>query len=381
MGIELMEFSTLKQRVYQELSELEKSGLRRRLNPPLGIDLSSNDYLALSSHPFIKENMAQAVLKSGCGSTASRLLRGERREFAEVEKLFASFKGTKSALYFNSGYMANIGVITSFLNADDLVFSDQFNHASLIDGLRLSRAKKIIFPHCNLKALKELLEKETCLGQKFLVTESLFSMDGDQAPLKEYAELCEKTNTALIVDEAHAIGIYGPYGTGLIEETAIGDSVFLSINPAGKALGVSGAFVAGPDWAIDYLIQSARSFIFSTAPPPAIAAALETSLTIINKEPERRKQLLDIAIYLRELLILNEISIPAGNSQIIPVVLGSNERASNIALKLQQAGFDVRAIRPPTVPVGTSRLRISLNINLDQNILREFTNTLKKVMG
>lgn len=375
-----MELSKLKQKICQELSDLEKSGLRRHLNPPRGIDLSSNDYLALSSHPFIKESMAQAVLKSGCGATASRLLRGERVEFAQVEKSFASFKKTKSALYFSNGYMANIGVLTSFLKADDLVFSDQFNHASLIDGLRLSLAKKIIFPHSNLKALKELLEKETCLGQKFLVTESLFSMDGDQAPLKEYAALCESTNTALIVDEAHAIGIYGAYGTGLIEETGIGNSVFLSINPAGKALGVSGAFVAGPDWAIDYLIQSARSFIFSTAPPPSIAAALETSLSLINKDPERRKELLNLSLYLRELFLLNEIPVPPGNSQIIPIILGNNEYASNVALTLQQKGFDVRAIRPPTVPAGTSRLRVSLNINLDEKILREFTKTLKQAM-
>ena len=375
-----MELSKLQQRICQELSDLEKSGLRRRLYPPTGIDLSSNDYLALSSHPFIKQRMAEAVLKSGCGATASRLLRGERTEFSQIEKLFATFKGTKSSLYFGSGYSANIGVLTSLLHADDLVFSDQFNHASLIDGLRLSSAKKVIFPHCNLKALKELLEKENCSGQKFLVTESLFSMDGDQAPLKEYAELCQATNTALIVDEAHAVGVYGKHGTGLIEATGAANSVFLSINPAGKALGVCGAFVAGPDWAIDYLIQFARPFIFSTAPPPSIAAALEASLSIITSEEKRRQQLLELAIYLRELLILSDIPILPGNSQIIPVILGDNGRATTVALALQQAGFDVRAIRPPTVPVGTSRLRISLNINLDQTALRQFTKTLKRIM-
>ncbi|KAF0248586.1 MAG: 8-amino-7-oxononanoate synthase, partial [bacterium] len=170
-------------------------------------------------------------------------------------------------------------------------------------------------------------------------------------------------------------------GTGLIEATGTASSVFLSINPAGKALGVCGAFVAGPDWAIDYLIQCARPFIFSTAPPPSIAAALEASLSIITGEEKRRQQLLELAIYLRESLILNDIPILPGNSQIIPVILGDNERATTTASALQQAGFDVRAIRPPTVPAGTSRLRISLNINLDQNILRQFTNTLKRVMG
>ncbi len=372
--------ANLEQRVLKEIAELEKAGLRRQLSPPAGIDLSSNDYLSLSTHPAIKKAMAEAVLKAGCGATASRLLRGERAEFALVESKFAKFKGTKSALYFGSGYTANIGVLTAFLKPNDLVFSDQFNHASLIDGLRLSSAKKIIFPHCNLTALEELLTKETCSGQKFLVTESLFSMDGDQAPLKEYAKLCQATNTALIVDEAHAIGIYGSHGIGLIESEGVAKEVFLSINPAGKALGVSGAFVAGSDWAIDYLIQRARPFIFSTAPPPPIAAALSTSLTLIEQEPERRKQLLELAIYLRELLILDDIPILHGNSHIIPVMIGDNEKATKIALLVQKAGFDVRAIRPPTVPAGTARLRISLNINLDEPTLRQFTSVLKRAI-
>lgn len=371
----------LELRVRNELAELEKAGLRRRLYPPVGIDLSSNDYLALSTHHFIKERMAEAVMKVGCGATASRLLRGERAEFAQVEKQFATFKGTKAALYFNSGYTANIGVLTAFLKPNDLVFSDQLNHASIIDGLRLTPARKVIFPHCDFKTLEELIKKEHCQGQRFLVTESLFSMDGDQAPLKEYAELCQATNTALIVDEAHAIGIYGVHGTGLIEATGIGNNVFLSINPAGKALGVGGAFVAGSEWAIDYVIQMARSFIFSTAPPPPIAAALGASLTLISSEPQRRKELLHLAIYLRELLTLNEIPILPGNSQIIPVILGDNEKATKVALVLQQEGFDVRAIRPPTVPVGTARLRISLNINLDETILRQFTNILKRTIS
>ncbi len=368
----------LELRVSNELAELEKAGLRRRLYPPAGIDLSSNDYLALSTHPFIKERMAEAVMKVGCGATASRLLRGERAEFAQVEKQFATFKGTKASLYFNSGYTANIGVLTAFLKPEDLVFSDKLNHASIIDGLRLAPAKKIIFPHCDFKTLEELIKKEPCQGQRFLVTESVFSMDGDLAPLKEYAELCQTTNTALIVDEAHAIGIYGNHGTGLIEETGIGNNVFLSINPAGKALGVGGAFVAGSDWAIDYIIQTARSFIFSTAPSPPIVAALGASLTLISNEPQRRKELLHLAIYLRELLTLNDIPILPGNSQIIPVIIGDNEKATKVAQTLQQEGFDVRAIRPPTVPVGTARLRISLNINLDETILRQFTNILKR---
>jgi 8-amino-7-oxononanoate synthase len=213
-------------------------------------------------------------------------------------------------------------------------------------------------------------------GEKFLVTESLFSMDGDVAPLCDYAALCRETRTALIVDEAHAVGIYGERGSGLIEESGGDEEVFLSINTAGKALGVGGAFVAGPDWAIDYLVQRARPLIFSTAPPPAMAAALDAALEVMANEPERRARLLRRAGLLRDLLIEGGAPMPPGGSQIIPVVIGDNHRAMAVAVALQEAGFDVRAVRPPTVPLGTARLRISVNVNLDEATLRRFAAAL-----
>jgi 8-amino-7-oxononanoate synthase len=354
----------LERRVRASLEELDRDGLRRRLRIPSGIDLSSNDYLGLAAHPLLKQRMAAAVCEHGCGSTGSRLLRGERACFSAIERRFADFKGTERSLYFSSGYLANLAVLTAFPESGDVIFSDERNHASLIDGARLSRARRVIFPHNDAAALARLLREETGRGQKFIVTESLFSVDGDFAPLEEYATLCRETGAALIVDEAHAVGIYGERGQGL------GDDVFVSINTAGKALGVAGAFVAGPEWAIEYLAQRARPFIFSTAPPPAVAAALDASLDVIDAEPQRRARLLELAAYLRRRLDMQ------GTSQIIPVMLGSNERAVAVAEELQREGFDARAIRPPTVPPGTARLRISVNVNLSETIIDRFVEAL-----
>lgn len=370
----------LEKKFRRRLSELDAVGTRRRLAPPSGIDLCSNDYLGLANHPLLKKRMIEAIEEEGCGATASRLLRGERELFAKVEKRFAKLKKTASSLYFSSGYAANVGVLSSFLEKDDIVFSDQLNHASLIDGLRLSKARLVVFPHSDLKALKTALKKEQNNGQRFLVTESLFSMDGDFAPLQEYAFLCKETDTALIVDEAHAVGIYGAEGSGLIEELMLAEDIFLSVNSAGKAFGVSGAFVCGADWAIDYLIQKARTFIFSTAPVPGAIAAVDAALDITEKEPERREQLLVKAAYFRKLLSEHAIAIAPGSSQIVPIIIGDNAKTFWIAEQLQTEGFDVRAIRPPTVAEGTARLRISINISLTDQILEKFVSSLVRVI-
>jgi len=357
----------LELRLRAHLLELERDGLLRTRRPPQGIDLSSNDYLGLASHPLVKERMAAAICSLGAGSTGSRLLRGERECFTALERRFAAFKGTERALYFSSGYLANLAVLTTFPEAEDTIYSDELNHASLIDGARLSRASRVVFPH-------------GCPGEvsagAFLITESVFSMDGDFAPLQQYARLCTKLDSALIVDEAHSVGIYGDRGSGLIEETGIGDAVLVSINTAGKALGVAGAFVAGPAWAIEYLAQRARTFIFSTAMPPAVAAALDASLDVIEAEPERRSRVRSLARYLRDRLRDSGIAVAPGDSPIIPVILGENDRAMAIASELQQAGFDIRAIRPPTVAPGTARLRIAVNVGLSENILDRFVEKL-----
>ena len=374
--------SSLWRRVDARMRSLDESGLLRTLRAPSGIDLASNDYLGLANHPRIRHRLIDAVAREGVGSTGSRLLRGERETFRAVEARFARFKGTDRSLYFSSGYLANLAVMTTFAEAGDVMISDERNHASLIDGIRLSPARREIFAHNDVAAMRRAIESASrawdpssgllraeSSGECFVVVESLFSMDGDEAPLADYAEICEATGAHLIVDEAHAVGVYGERGSGLIEEQGVGDRVFLSVNTAGKALGVSGAFVAGPAWAIDYVIQRARPFIFSTAPPPALASALDVSLDLVEEEPQRRAALRKCAATLRARLLAAGIPVAPGTSHIVPVLIGGNDAAVAVADAMQADGFDVRAIRPPSVPPGTARLRISVNVNLTDDVI------------
>lgn len=383
----------LEQRVRIRLDTLRASGLARTLRPPSGIDLSSNDYLNLSRHPAITERFVEGVRREGCGSTGSRLLRGDRDVFTRVERRFAAFKGAAGALLFSSGYQANVGVLATLVEDGDVVFSDQANHASLIDGLRLSRGRTVVFPHNDAGALRSRMrhEQDAAGGQPsqqgratprlmFVVVESLFSMDGDRAPLAEYAEICRSTGAVLIVDEAHAVGVYGARGSGLIEESGLDHARCVSINTAGKALGVAGAWVAGPAVVIDYLLQRARPFVFSTAPPPALAEALEASLDLVEREPQRRHRVADLSSFLRTRLGDQGISVDLSQSQIVPIVIGDNDRAVAVAGAVQAHGFDVRAIRPPSVPDGTARLRVSVNAGLSRDVLGRFVQTVAVAM-
>ena len=374
--------SSLWRRVDARLRSLGESGLLRTLRAPSGIDLSSNDYLGLANHPRIRQRLIDAVAREGVGSTGSRLLRGERETFTAIEARFARFKGTERSLYFSSGYLANLAVMTTFAEAGDVMISDERNHASLIDGIRLSPARREIFAHNDVAAMRRAIEsagrawdpssgplRAEARGECFVVVESLFSMDGDEAPLADYAEICQATGAHLIVDEAHAVGVYGEQGSGLIEEQGVGDRVFLSVNSAGKALGVSGAFVAGPAWATNYIIQRARPFIFSTAPPPALASALDASLDLVEEEPQRRAALRECAATLRARLLAAGIPVAPGTSHIVPVLIGGNDAAVAVADTMQADGFDVRAVRPPSVPPGTARLRLSVNVNLTEDVI------------
>ena len=370
---------SLEQRVRLRLAEQRAVGLERTLRVPSGIDLCSNDYLNLSQHPHLKSRLVDAVARDGCGSTGSRLLRGHRDCFDKLERRFARFKKTEGALFFSTGYLANLAVLTALTEPGDVVFVDKRNHASLIDGLRLSRARMVVFPHNDIDRLAQLIAR-TGEALRFVVVESLFSMDGDTAPLDEYARLCRATGALLVVDEAHAVGVYGARGSGLIEATGLEGEGCLSINTAGKALGVSGAFVAGPLWAIEYLVQRARPFVFSTAPLPALADALEASLDIVAAEPDRRERVLQRAAHLRARLTDAGVVVPPGESQIVPIVIGDNNRAVAVAERLQTAGFDVRAIRPPSVPRGTARLRLSVNAGLSEATLDRFVAELTEAL-
>lgn len=364
--------SPLEQRLAARLDDWARAGLLRTLRPPAGIDLSSNDYLHLSRHPRLVDAFVAAAMREGVGSTGSRLLRGERDTFAAIEQRFADFKGTARALYFSSGYQANLAVLTALTEPVDVIFSDALNHASLIDGARLSRAGRVIVPHNDVARLDELLAETPCAGLRFVVVESVFSMDGDLAPLRDIAAVCAAHQATLIVDEAHAVGVYGATGSGLIEALGLDATTCMSINTAGKALGVAGAFVAGPALLIEYLVQRGRPFVFSTAPPPAVADAIGASLDLLAAEPERRARVHQLAAHLRAALRHHGIAVADDGSQIIPVTIGDNDTAVRVAARLNADGFDVRAIRPPTVPEGTARLRVSVNAGLDEATLTRF---------
>src|SRR5438128_181364 len=326
---------SLADRISDRLASIREGGQKRSLRPPAGVDFCSNDYLGLSQHPRVKQAMIDAVLREGAGSTGSRLLRGDRTAFTDVERKFAAFKGAERALYFSSGYLANLAVLTTLAERDDVIFSDALNHASLIDGVRLSAADYVVFPHGDLAALENLIAEHSAEHQAIIVTESLFSMDGDRAPIQDYAALCRATGAALVVDEAHAVGVCGRHGSGLLEEAGINPNSCISINTAGKALGVSGAFVAGPSWAVDYLIQRARPFIFSTAPPPSVADALSASLDVLAAEPERRARLESRVAHLHAAVSAQGLALPCKPSHILPLVIGDNERAVAAAEALQ----------------------------------------------
>ena len=370
----------LKDRVLERLQSIRADKLERFLRPPSGIDFSSNDYLGLSAHPRIRQAMIDAIARDGVGSTGSRLLRGDRTAFTDVEKRFAEFKGAERALYFSSGYLANLAVMTTLPERGDFVFSDERNHASLIDAIRLSPAARVVVPHLDTDTIGQAIAEHSPSGQIFFVTESLFSMDGDIAPLKQYAALCRLTGAMLVVDEAHAVGTYGARGSGLLEHFGLDANSYVSINTAGKALGVTGAFVAGPAWAIDYLIQRARPFIFTTAPPPSVAAALAASLDVLAAEPERRARLTSRVTRLHTALAARGIFVPHQPTHIIPIVIGDNDRALAAAERLQSQGFDVRAIRPPSVPRATARLRLSVNADLDDETIDRFAAVLSGVL-
>jgi len=370
-------------RVDARLRSLRGAGLLRTLRAPAGIDLSSNDYLDLARDPRVVAAFQHGVAREGAGSTGSRLLRGHRDAFVEVERTFAAFKGAERALYFSSGYLANLGVLTTLPEAGDVIVSDERNHASLIDAMRLSSATRVIVPHSDPAALEDALRAARSAvaadAQIFVVVESVFSMDGDAAPLAVQAALCRTFDATLVVDEAHACGLCGARGSGMIEAAGL-DPNTISINSAGKALGVGGAFVAGPAWAIDYLVQRARTFVFSTAPPPAVTSAIAESLRIVEAEPERRARVIALARLARERLAAAGIDVPAGDSPIVPIVIGDSHRAAAVAERLQARGFDIRAIRPPTVPAGSARLRLSVNARLEDATIVEFVAALSAVL-
>jgi len=354
----------------QELDALDAQGQRRRLRLPQGIDLVSNDYLGLAGDARLIERMRDALGRLGAGAGGSRLLRGHHGYFDATETRLAAFGGSETALLFSSGYMANLGLLSTIMTRDDLVLSDALNHASLIDGVRMSGARKHVYAHLDLNAVERVL-RTLRPKRTFIVTESVFSMDGDLAPLRELADLAEAHGALLIVDEAHATGLYGIRGSGRVEELGLRERVLATVHTGGKALGSGGAWVCGSRVLCDTLLNRARSFIFSTAPLPVLTAALDTALEIVQAEPDRRADVHRKADLLRVALRAGGVDCGASASPIVPVLVGRNEVAVDLQQRLLEVGFDARAIRPPTVPVGTARLRVTVRYPVsDEDLLR-----------
>ena len=343
-------------------------------------DFSSNDYLALSDHPRLKEASAKALGSFGTSASASRLLSGDLKLHHQLEDKVAEFKGKESALVFNSGYQANVGIISALYDKSDAVFCDRLSHASIIDAVRQSGAKLFRFNHNDLSHLKSLLEKENSkFKNRLIVTETVFSMDGDKPPLKELVGIKDKYNCFLMVDEAHATGIFGTNGAGVVEEQGISGRIELIMGTFSKALGSFGAYLACSEKIKQYLVNSCRSFIYSTAlPPPVIAANIE-AINIVRDEPVRRQTLLANADFFRTYLRENGFEIK-GDSQIVPLIVADSGRAVHLSAELQKSGFWVLPIRPPTVPHGQARLRFSLTYHHSQQLLGKLADRIFEIM-
>lgn len=354
------------------LAEVKENGLYRRLRAVEGAQdasivlegqevflFSSNNYLGLANHPALKQAAQEAIAQYGCGSGASRLISGSMAVHHELEQRLATLKKTEAALVFPTGYHANIGVLSALMRPGDTILSDSLNHASIIDGCRLSRADTRVYRHADTEHLDELLKACPATGQRLIVTDSVFSMDGDLAPLEEIVSLAQQYDAWVMVDEAHATGVFGPHGSGLVEEFGLTGRVDIQMGTLGKALGCVGAFVAGSHELIDWLVNRARSFIYTTAIPPAVAVAVLAALDIVEQEPERRQQLWDNTRVLADGLRSLGYTLGATHSQILPVIIGEARETMVVAAAILQRGVFAHGIRPPTVPEGTSRIRVT----------------------
>jgi 8-amino-7-oxononanoate synthase len=373
IAAELMTRDTLSW-IDAELAALEARHLRRRLvtrddsqRSEIAIDgqrffnFSANDYLGLAGDARLAEAAMQAATRDGWGAGASPLVTGRSQAHAELERRLAEFEGTEAALVFTSGFAANVGTIAALVEKDDAIFADAKNHASLIDGCRLSRAAIRIYRHCDVDHLAELLRDSARYRRRLIVTDSVFSMDGDLAPLGQLAELARRYDAMLMVDEAHATGVFGERGRGVAEHLGVCDRIQIKMGTLSKAIGSAGGFVTGRQSLIEWLANRARSYVFSTAFPPAVARAAIRALDIARDEPQRRVELLDRARAVRNKLAAQGWNLGRSESQIIPIYVGQPERALQLSHALRERGLFVPGIRPPSVPEGESLLRISLS--------------------
>ncbi len=369
--------------VQRALSELEARGRLRALMPRIGHDFTSNDYLGLAESTLLQDAV-RAALDRGvpAGAGGSRLLRGNHPEHQALEEDAAAHYGAEAALFFASGFLANYAIFSTLPQRGDLVVHDVLIHASAHDGLRAGRAERAQAQHNDTQSFADEIahwRRHGGRGRIWIAVESLYSMDGDRAPLQELIELADRHQAMLVIDEAHATGVFGPDGRGLGAHLE-GRQNVITLHTCGKALGAVGALVCTSAAIRDFLVNRCRPFIYATAPSPLMAATVREALRICRCHPERRQRLQDLyQLAARELE--RRCAVAPSGSQILPVIVGQDERAVRLAAALRRAGFDVRAIRPPTVPEGTARLRLAVTLNVDADVIHHLVSALADAMA
>ena len=365
-----------------DLAALAADDRRRALVPRAGIDFASNDYLGMADSYALNEALAQGVARGiPVGSGGSRLLRGNHPEHEALEDHAARHYGSGAALYFSTGFAANAALFATLPQRGDLIVHDEYVHASAHDGMKLARADRLPVRHNDAQAFEDAIRRWRQGGGRgtpWIAVESLYSMDGDRAPLADLAAIADRLDAVLVVDEAHATGVYGPTGQGLAHALGARDNL-ITLHTCGKALGCEGALLCGPAIMRDFLINRGRPFIFSTAPSPLMAWVVRRALEIVADQPERPAAL--HALVRRAEARLAPLGIAASGSQILPIVIGDNGRTMRIAAALQAAGFDIRGIRPPTVPPGGARLRVAITLNVSERDVDAMTAALADAMA
>ena len=375
-----------------EINDLKKKGLYREMRTVEGeqdssvvingkrvLMFSSNNYLGLANHPGLKKASMDAALYYGTGSGGSRLISGSMEVHRTLEKELALFKGTDGALLFSSGYHANVGAVSALAGEGDLILSDEFNHASIVDGCRLSRGEVRVYKHGDMNSLKEILRRSSRFKQRLIVTDSVFSVDGDIAPLPDIVDLAEKYSALVMVDDAHGTGVLGKKGKGAIEHFGLEGKVEIQMGTLGKALGSFGAYIAGSEDLIHYLVNKTRSLLYTTALPPSVCGSALAALKILGERPELVSKLRNNANYFRKGMRDLGYPISESGTPILPLILRDPFVTMNMARSLFDEGVYVQGIRPPTVPKGTSRLRITLMASHTREQLDFGLRALKKI--
>ena len=365
-----------------DLTALAAQSRRRALAPRAGRDFASNDYLGLADSEALRSALATGIERGlPAGSGGSRLLRGNHEEHEALEAHAARHYGSESALFFPTGFAANAALFATLPQRGDLVVHDELIHASAHDGMKLGRAGSIAAAHNDAQSFDDIITRwraDGGFGTPWIAVESLSSMDGDRAPLADLAAVADRHDGVLVIDEAHATGVFGPGGAGLAHGLRRRDNL-VTLHTCGKALGAEGALLCAPAIATDFIVNRGRPFIFSTAPSPLMAWLVRQAIEIVANEPERQERLHSLVRHAAERLV--PLGIPASGTQILPVIIGDNDRTMRIAGSLQGAGFDIRGIRPPTVAEGTARLRIAITLNVDEANIDAMADILAQAMA